>query len=119
MVQAPQETLTQLYTIFPTFVASWAEEEAPAADGLVDGVYYEWTHHAVLRNFLEFFASNRESFTAKQLQTFGEWVNRAVSKEDELENAISTCFLEHAKQVGINRAIAPYLSANAKAKLRS
>jgi len=118
MVQTPHETLTQLCTIFPAFVASWAEEEAPATDGLVDGVYYEWTHHAVLRNFLEFFASNRESFTAKQLHTFGEWVNHAVSKEDELENAISTCFLEHAKQIGINRVIGPYLSAKAKGKSR-
>jgi hypothetical protein len=37
---------------FPSFAASWAEENAPANDGLVDGVYHEWTHHAVTGNFV-------------------------------------------------------------------
>jgi hypothetical protein len=77
MVQHPQVTLDQLCAIFPAFEASWAEEKAPAEDGLVEGVYYEWSHHAVLRHFLEYFAMNHGSFTAKQLRAFGAWVNRA------------------------------------------
>lgn len=116
MVQSPQDTLRQLCAIFPTFEASWAQEEAPQEDGLVEGVYYEWTQHAVLRSFLAYFATNRESFTPTQLRAFGKWVNQAVSVDGDLENAVSTCFLEHVRQVGINRVLAPYLSPKAKDK---
>jgi hypothetical protein len=116
MVQHPQETLHQLCAIFPAFEASWAEEKAPPEDGLVEGVYYEWSHHAVLRKFLEYFAMNHGSFSAKQLRVFGAWVNRAVSVNDDLENAVSTCFLEHARQVGIDRVLGPYLLSRAKDK---
>ena len=116
MVQRPQETLRQLCAIFPAFEASWADEEAPPEDGLVEGVYYEWSHHAVLHNFLEYFAMNHESFTANQLRALSEWVNRAVSVDDDMENAVTTCFLEHARQVGIDRVLRPFLSSKAKEK---
>jgi hypothetical protein len=61
---------------------------------------------------------NHGSFTEKQLPTFGNWVNSAVSIGDDLENAVSTCFLGHAKQVSINRVLGPHLSAAAKRKMR-
>ena len=55
--QRPQEALRQLCDIFPAFADSWAEEEAPSEDGLLSTVlYYKWTPHAVLQNFLEYFA---------------------------------------------------------------
>jgi hypothetical protein len=118
MGQSPQETLRQLCAIFPAFEASWAEEDATPEDGLVDGVYYEWSHHAVLRNFLGYVATDRESFTPKQLRALGEWINRAVTDDDDLENAVSTCFLEHARQVHIDRVLGPYLSSKARDKSR-
>ena len=80
----------------------------------MDGVYYEWTHHAVLRQFLLYFSTNHKSFTQQQLQRFGGWVDDAIAANDNLENALSTCFLEHTRQVKIDRVLAPYLSANAK-----
>jgi hypothetical protein len=46
----------------------------------------------------------------------GEWVNQAVSVDDALENAVSTSFLEHARQVGIDRVLGPYLNSKAKDK---
>ena len=57
---------------------------------------------------------NHETFTANQLRAFGEWVNGAVSVEPE--NAVSTCFLEHARQIRIDRVLRPYLSSKAKDK---
>ena len=119
MVQRPQETLRQLCTIFPAFESSWADEGSPAQDGLVAGVHYEWSHHAVLSNFLEYFSMNCDSFTEKQFRAFSDWVNSAVSVDDDLENAVSTCFLEHTRQVGINRVLGPYLSVKAKRKSRA
>ena len=119
MRNRPQETLRQLCDLFPDFQKQWEEEEAPQEDGLVDGVYYEWTHHAVLRQFLESFAEHHNSFTEAQLRGLGDWFNNAVIQEDEIENAVVTCFLEHIRQVRIDRALAPYLSPTAKQKARA
>lgn len=118
-MQRPQETLEQLSAIFPEFRQSWSEEEAPPEDGLVDGVYYEWTHHAVLRCFLYYFSTSHEGFKKRQLERFGAWVNAAVAAGADLENAVSTCFLEHARQVKINRVLAPHLSREAKIRFRA
>jgi hypothetical protein len=118
-MQRPQETLEQLCAIFPEFRQSWGEEEAPPEDGLVDGVYYEWTHHAVLRCFLDYFSAGHEGFEKKQLERFCAWVNAAVAVGGEMENAVSTCFLEHARQVKINRVLAPYLSREAKSRFQA
>jgi hypothetical protein len=114
MTQRPQETLRQLSEIFPDFEASWAEEEAPPEDGLVDGVYYEWTHHAVMHNFLAYFSCHQEQFTVKQLRDIGKWMDRAASEDDDLANAVSTCFLEHARQVGVNGILWPHWSRKTK-----
>jgi hypothetical protein len=114
--QRPQDTLSQLCEMFPAFKAEWDKEEAPPEDGLVEGVYYEWSHHAVLSAFLVYFARTHPSFSEKQLRHFGDWVDRAVSIDDDLENAVSTCFLEHTRQRRINRVLAPYLARRAKDK---
>ena len=119
MPQRPQDTLQQLCAIFPSFKNDWEQDNAPPEDGLIDGVYYEWTHHAVLRQFLQFFARHRDSFTDAQLRELGNWINHAVSQEDEIENAVATCFLEHMQQVRVNRVLAPYLSRKAKDKARA
>jgi hypothetical protein len=82
-------------------------------------VYYEWTHHAVLRCFLDYFSAGHEGFEKKQLERFCAWVNAAVAVGGEMENAVSTCFLEHARQVKINRVLAPYLSREAKSRFQA
>lgn len=115
----PQETLRQLSMLFPTFGIQWEQENAPPEDGLVDGVYYEWTHHAVLRRFLEFFSPHPGAFTEEQLRLLGDWINDAVTRDDDLENAVSTCFLEHMHHVRIDRLLGPYLSRKAKDKARA
>jgi hypothetical protein len=117
MQQRPQETLRQLCELFPDFERCWKNEEAPPPeDGLVDGVFYQWTHHRVMQEFLMYFSNNHSSFTERQLRRFGDWVSKAVSVDSDLENAVSTCFLEHMRQLKINRVLAPYLSPVAKVK---
>jgi len=118
-MQRPQETLEQLCEIFPAFRQSWDREKAPPEDGLVDGVYYEWTHHTVLSRFVVFFSASHEGFRKKQLERFGAWVNAAIAAGGDLENAVSTSFLEHARQVKINRVLAPYLSREAKSRFHA
>jgi hypothetical protein len=49
MTQRPQETLQQLCEIFPDFDKWWTIKESPVTkDGLVDGVFHQWTHHRVM-----------------------------------------------------------------------
>jgi hypothetical protein len=114
----PQDTLHRLCEIFPTFADWWAKEEAPPEDGLVDGIYYQWTHHRVMTEFLTYFSTSQAQLSEKQLQQLADWINEAVSTNGDLENAVSTCFLEHMRQVRINRVLKPYLSQQAKAKSR-
>ena len=99
----PQDTLHRLCEIFPTFADWWAKEEAPPEDGLVDGVYYQWTHNRVMMEFLAYFSANHSQLTEKQFQRLGDWINEAVAADGKLENAVSTCFLEHMRQARINR----------------
>ena len=74
----------------------------------------ELTDHRVMMIFAQYFGANHGSFSDKQLQRLGEWINTAVITGGKLENAIATCFLEHAKQLKVNRTLAPYLSEMAK-----
>ena len=113
-MQRPQDTLRQLCEIFPPFKDAWDKEGAPPENGLVDGVYYKWTHRHVVQAFLGYFSAHHSSFSERQLQQFGSWLNRAISVANDLENAVSTCFLEHTRQVRIDRLLAPYLSRRAK-----
>ena len=69
-----------------------------------------------MQELLMYFAKNHSSFTERQLRRFGDWISKAVSVDSDLENAVLTCFLEHTRQVKINRMLAPYLSSVAKVK---
>lgn len=72
--------------------------------------------HRVMMLFAQYFGANGNRFSEKQLRRLGEWLSSAVSTPGELENAVSTCFLEHIRQLRVNRLLAPYLSKSAKDK---
>ncbi|MCL2310528.1 MAG: hypothetical protein FWC42_09745 [Proteobacteria bacterium] len=76
----------------------------------------ELTLHCVMSLFAQYFGKNGGRFSEKQLRQLGEWLNFAVSAPGELENAVSTCFLEHTRQLKVNQLLAPYLSKLAKEK---
>jgi hypothetical protein len=69
-----------------------------------------------MRIFAEYFGANSKCFSKKQLCRLGEWLSEAVSVSGPLENAVSTCFLEHVHQLKVDRRLAPYLSKSAKEK---
>ena len=74
------------------------------------------TIHRVMSLFAQYFGANGSRFSEKQLRRLGEWLSSSVSVPCELENAVSTCFLEHTRQLKVNRLLAPYLSKVAKEK---
>jgi hypothetical protein len=94
-----------LVRVFPDFANDCTREE------LSD----ETTLHVVMIDFASYFGSG-ERFSQAQIKSVGAFVNEAVMADDDLENAVCTCFLEHLRQSRGCKALAPHLSPRAKAK---
>jgi len=94
--------------VFPDFANDCTREE----------LSNETTFHLVMIDFASYFGTGERSSQA-QLERLGAFVNEAVMLDDNLENAVGTCFLEHLRQIQGYRALAPYLSPRAKAKIRA
>lgn len=98
-------------TVFPGFT------EYHSLEDLEDSERDEAaTLHSVMFPFTQFFGGHLPTFSEKQLKVLGILLNKAVSVDDDFENAVSTCFLEHLHQIRGYKALAPYLSAVAKRK---
>jgi len=108
---SPAQALEFLFALFPAFEKEWQTDEVES-EPLND----ELTYHRIMFEFIQFFGGKHATFTEDQIKRFGAWVNDSILQEGPLENAISTCFLEHMRQVKINRVLAPYLSKAAKEK---
>ena len=101
-----EEVEKTLVKVFPSYASQLEKDKQDD----------EWGYslHSLFRDFLHFFSKNEGSFTEKQLKNFAEFVNESVVEKDDLENAISTCFLEHLSQVNAAKAVKPLLSSQAK-----
>lgn len=96
---SPAELEFQLASIFPTFsVKLDVDEEYPAK-----------YHSVLLFHFNPFFGKYVETFAPKQLKAFAELVTRCRAAPGALENAFDTCFLEHTKQMKVNKHLGKYL----------
>jgi hypothetical protein len=111
------DALQQLFAVTVEFERWWNEEESE--DRLVDGVHAELTNHRVLMEFFDFFAQNHGGLSEAQRRALGAWVSEAVATDDDLGVAVATCFLRNCRDVHLERVLAPYLSASAKAKSRA
>lgn len=65
----------------------------------------EITFHTLMFDFTPFFGRNINAFSEKQMRGFAELVNLAIQVPGPLENAMSTGFLEHTKQIHVNREL--------------
>jgi hypothetical protein len=102
-----------LSEIFPGFRDHWNDKDNPFVQD--DGSF---GYHAVMLNFNDFLAGV-ESWSNEQLKRFSEVLNAAVTRDDDLENAVSTCFLEHMHQMKMTKLLNPHLTAQAKRKSRA
>lgn len=98
-----EEVKIILTEIFPSYAEQLAEDEKYDEE-------WGYTLHSLFRDFIYYFSKNIDGFSEKQLNKFAAFVNEAVEKDDDLENAISTCFLEHLYQVNIVKPLKPLLS---------
>lgn len=99
---------------FPSFEVWWSELDG---DDRLPGERI--TFHRVMAEFTVYFGKRRADFTEKQLASLGKMIDAAVEKGGELENAVSTCFLEHLHQIGGEHLLRRFLSAPSRRKLRS
>ena len=112
--KTPEQALEELASIFPSF------HEYVLEDALDDDAFIgKLTLHRVIFLFTEFFPSACSASSELQLIKFASWINEAVKGKDDLENAISTCFLEHTRQIGVAKLLSPHLSKLAKQKSRA
>lgn len=107
MNAAAEAALQFLASTDPAFRAWWDE-----ADHAPD----ETTAHRVMAEFAEHFSRAHRDYAPRQLKALGHWLSEAVATEGALENAVSTCFLEHSRQLKVDRVLAPYLSKVARDK---
>jgi hypothetical protein len=105
--ETPADLLDALVSIFPRFGAEWEDGEAPE------------TFHGVKLRFSTFFDASDPSATPVALGRLGGLINRAVAGGGPLENAVSTCLLEHLHRIGAWQALRPYLSDSSRRRSRA
>jgi hypothetical protein len=105
---SPDELLEKLFVIFPDFRASY---EGPLYDEPL-------SYDSVLTAFTSDFGVQFHSSTDDQFRAFGALIDEAVSAGGELKHAFSTCFLEHLREVDVDRVFWPYLSRAASEHIK-
>ena len=105
---SPDELLERLFVIFPQFRTAY---EGPLYD---EPPGYD----SVLSAFTSDFGAQFPSCPVDQLRDFAALVNDAVAAGGELENAFSMCFLEHARQIYLDKPLWPYLSSAARERTK-
>jgi hypothetical protein len=105
---SPDDLLQRLFTIFPDFRASY---EGPLYDEPL-------SHDSVLTAFTSDFGVQFRDSTDDQFRAFAALVHAAMSAGGELERAFSTCFLQHVREVDIDRVFWPYLSGAAREHIK-
>jgi hypothetical protein len=104
-IDSPTALADHLIALFPSFAAELEDEDIE-------------NYHQVVQRLAPVIAGYLEGSPERTLSRFCELVNGMADAGGEKENAISTCLLEHASQVGVRKIIRPHLGAAAKRELR-
>jgi hypothetical protein len=111
-VNSPRELVNRRAEIFPIFIRDWHEREA------FDHKDRKYSYHSVFLTFgpesLRFLSNAAQ----KQIKEFCALVNYSVAKGGDLENEVSTCFLEQGPRLGVRKIIQSYLSREVRSQLQ-
>jgi len=102
---SPHEFRDELVKLWPVFLT---DEDALEAD----------TFHALVTAFTPYLNLVLSDYTPREARAFGKLVNRMVEAGGSQQNAIETCYLEHASQIGCTKALKPHLNAASRKELR-
>jgi len=104
-LDSPSRLANALIGLFPAFAGDLHGEEIT-------------TYHQVLQRLAPRIAELLHSSPERTVKDFSALVNSMVSNGGDQENAVSTCLLEHASQIGIRKLIRSHLSNEARRELR-
>jgi hypothetical protein len=102
-LESPAVLRATLIRMFPDFEAQSDEAQ---------------TYHQVVMDLSPFITRYLEQGTERSAKEFGALVNRMVEAGGAQQNAIETCLLEHASQVGCAKLLRPHLGPAAQKELR-
>jgi len=104
-VDSPAQLFERLVALFPSFLAELQDEAIES-------------YHQVVTRLTPVIKGYLGGSPDRTIEEFGHVVNLMVNAGGDRENAISTCLLEHASQLGVAKFIRPYLGETAKKALR-
>src|SRR5215475_9626456 len=104
-LDSPSHLANVLIALFPAFAGELRGEEIT-------------TYHQVIQQLAPRIAEFLHSSSERTVKQFAALVNSMASNGGDQENAVSTCLLEHASQIGIRKMIRTHLSNEARRELR-
>ena len=104
-LDSPSHLADALIGLFPAFANDLHGEEIT-------------TYHEVLQRLAPRIAEFLHSSSERTVKEFSALVNSMFSNGGDQENAVSTCLLEHASQIGIRKIVRSHLSNEARRELR-
>lgn len=113
IIDSPNELLDKLINFHPAL-----KDELDEDDDIGLGYKQELTYHQIWQSFAPMAESCLTKLSKRDLSAFCNLINLMVSDGGEKENAVSTCFLEHASQIEVKKLLKPHLSKEACNELR-
>ena len=110
-IETPKDLVAALIDLFPGFRDEWDEGEGYGGIG-------QYNFHTVFMELAPFCSGYLAEASPRTVEAFCTLINNFVASGGDMENAVSTCLLEHSSQVGIAKTIRPHLSQAAKTELR-
>jgi len=104
-LDSPSHLADALIGLFPAFAGDLHGEEIT-------------TYHEVLQRLVRRIAEFLHSSSERTVKEFSALVNSMFSNGGDQENAVSTCLLEHASQIGIRKMIRSHLSNEVRREVR-
>jgi hypothetical protein len=107
---SPHALLERLVGLFPDFARCWDDPGNCFRED--DGSFNKY---GVFAEFSGYFREHCEEFSPNRLAALGALVSEwAASTDDELANAVATCFLESVSGERFSRDFVQYLTGEAK-----
>jgi len=112
MIETPSHLVQELTKLFPLFAEEWDGGESFGYDGV------NFSYHSIFMELAPCCAMYLSEATTDQRKAFCNLLNSMIDVGGDQENAVSTCLLEHASQIGIRNIIKSCLSQKALQELR-
>lgn len=110
-IMTKEDLLEFFISIFPEFEAVWNAE----TNYFRDNNFY--TAHGICSEFSHYFRENYREFSRQQLFLLFNKIEENVGiqeEEDEIDNALSTCFLENIAQTESGDYTKQFMGKNSK-----